>query len=159
MPKEFLQLAKGDFLIPVPVLIALFVLILALIAIRFTRWGRYTLTIGSNCESLRRLGIHVGWQKVTVYALSGLLAGISTLIVTARLNTEKAAAEETAEEAVTEEAAAEETTEEEASEETEAPVVNARVQEIEDTLMEQIGEMPEFNGGENLGARQLLLCC
>ena len=29
--------------------------------------------------------------------------------------------------------------------------VNARVQEIEDTLMEQIGEMPAFNGGENLG--------
>ena len=30
--------------------------------------------------------------------------------------------------------------------------VNARVQEIEDTLMEQIGEMPEFNGDEKLGA-------
>ena len=30
--------------------------------------------------------------------------------------------------------------------------VNARVQEIENTLMEQIGEMPAFNGGENLGA-------
>ena len=32
------------------------------------------------------------------------------------------------------------------------PQVNARVQEIEDVLMEQIGEMPQFNGGEKLGA-------
>ncbi|MCR4963822.1 MAG: substrate-binding domain-containing protein [Firmicutes bacterium] len=32
------------------------------------------------------------------------------------------------------------------------PQVNARVQEIENELMEQIGEMPQFNGGENLGA-------
>ena len=70
--------------------------------------------------------------------------------------TEEAATEEAAtEEAAAEEAATEETTEEaaeEAAEETEEPVVNARVQEIENTLMEQIGEMPEFNGGENLGA-------
>ena len=36
--------------------------------------------------------------------------------------------------------------------ETEAPAANARVQEIENVLMEQIGEMPEFNGGEKLGA-------
>ena len=92
MPKEFLQLAKGSFVIPVPVLIALVVLLLALIAIRFTRWGRYTLTLGSNCEALRRLGIPVGWQKVTVYALNGLMAGIATLIVTARLNTAEATA-------------------------------------------------------------------
>lgn len=92
MPKEFLQLAKGDFFIPFPVMIALAALVLALIAIRFTRWGRYTLTIGSNCEALRRLGIHVGWQKVTVYSLSGLMAGIATLIVTARLNTAEATA-------------------------------------------------------------------
>ncbi len=32
------------------------------------------------------------------------------------------------------------------------PEVNARVQEIENVLMEQIGEMPQFNGGEKLGA-------
>lgn len=30
--------------------------------------------------------------------------------------------------------------------------VNSRVQEIEDTLMKQIGDMPKFNGGEKLGA-------
>ena len=42
--------------------------------------------------------------------------------------------------------------EEETTAETEEPGTNARVQEIENTLMEQIGEMPEFNGGENLGA-------
>ena len=65
--------------------------------------------------------------------------------------TEEAASEETAEEAVTEEAAAEEPAEE-ATDEAEEPAANARVQEIENTLMEQIGEMPEFNGGENLGA-------
>lgn len=33
-----------------------------------------------------------------------------------------------------------------------AAEANARVAEIEKTLMEQIGEMPKFNGGEKLGA-------
>ena len=92
MPQKFLQLAKGNFIIPVPVLIALIFLVLALIVIRCTKWGRYTLSVGSNCDALQRLGIHVGLQKVTVYALNGLLAGIATLIVTARLNTAEATA-------------------------------------------------------------------
>ncbi len=87
MPTQFLQLAKGKFAVPLPVCMALIALVLALIAIRYTKWGRYTLSIGSNEEALRRLGLPVGWQKISVYALNGLMAGIAMLIVTARLNT------------------------------------------------------------------------
>ncbi len=92
MPKEFLQLAKGDFFMPMPILIALLVLLAAFVLLRYTKWGQYTLTVGSNSEALRRLGVNVAAHKVSVYALSGFLAGVATLIISARLNTAEATA-------------------------------------------------------------------
>lgn len=92
MPQEFLQLAKGDYWLPIPVLMAAAVLAAAVILSHCTKWGRYTLTLGSNGEALRRLGVNVAWQKVSVYTLSGFLAGVATLIITARLNTAEATA-------------------------------------------------------------------
>ncbi|MCR4963823.1 MAG: ABC transporter permease [Firmicutes bacterium] len=92
MPQEFLQLAKGDYWLPIPVLMAAVVLGAALVLSHCTKWGRYTLALGSNCEALRRLGVNVAWQKVSVYALSGFLAGVATLIISARLNTAEATA-------------------------------------------------------------------
>jgi len=92
MPKEFLALAKGDFLLPTPVWIALIVLVLCSVLLRYSKWGQYTLTVGSNQEALRRLGVNVAWQKISVYMLSGFLAGVATLIITARLSTAEATA-------------------------------------------------------------------
>ena len=68
MPQAFLQLAKGNFLVPLPILIALLALVLALVLIHATKWGQYTLTIGSNSEALRRLGVNVAAHQVSVYA-------------------------------------------------------------------------------------------
>lgn len=92
LPKSFLQLAKGNFIVPIPILIALAALIFMWILLNTTRWGQYTMTLGSNEEALRRLGVNVALQKISVYALSGLMAGIATLIITARLNTAEATA-------------------------------------------------------------------
>ena len=92
MPREFLQLAKGDFPVPLPVLLAGAVLVLGWVTLRFTRWGQYTMTIGSNSAALQRLGVNVGFHKVTVYMLSGFLAALATVVITARLNTAEATA-------------------------------------------------------------------
>ena len=57
------------------------------IFLRFTRRGRYIYALGSNPESARRCGINVRATILMVYALSGLLAGVSGLLLTGRLGT------------------------------------------------------------------------
>jgi len=50
-----------------------------------TRRGRYIYAVGSNAESARRAGVNVGATLLTVYAVSGLLAGIAGILLTSRL--------------------------------------------------------------------------
>lgn len=57
------------------------------IFLRFTRRGRYIYALGSNPESARRVGINVRATILTVYALSGLSAGVAGLLLTGRLGT------------------------------------------------------------------------
>ncbi len=52
--------------------------------LHLTRRGRYMFAIGSNMESARRAGINVNATILTVYAISGLLAGIAGVLLTAR---------------------------------------------------------------------------
>jgi rhamnose transport system permease protein len=47
-----------------------------------TRFGRYLFTIGSNREAARFSGIPVTRVRVTVFALSGLMAGIAGIVYT-----------------------------------------------------------------------------
>ena len=48
--------------------------------------GRYTFALGSNEEATRLSGVHVGAWKVTVYAVSGLFAGLAGVLIAARLD-------------------------------------------------------------------------
>jgi len=56
----------------------------AAITLRFTRFGRYTIAIGSNEEAARRVGINVDRHLLKVYALSGVLAGIAGMMSLSR---------------------------------------------------------------------------
>jgi len=49
-------------------------------------WGRWIYAVGGSPEGARRLGIPRSWVLVSVYVLSGLLAGIAAIIVSGRLN-------------------------------------------------------------------------
>jgi D-xylose transport system permease protein len=51
-----------------------------------TRFGRYVFAVGGSAEASRRAGINVSMVRISVFALSGTLAGIAGLIQTARLN-------------------------------------------------------------------------
>jgi ribose transport system permease protein len=50
-----------------------------------TRFGRYTLSIGSNSEAARLVGINIPVIKIMVYAFTGLLAALSGILLTSRL--------------------------------------------------------------------------
>lgn len=73
--------------LPVPVLIALVVVVIATLALSQTSFGRYTYAIGSNAEAARRVGINVDRHLLKVYALCGFLAGLAGIVDLARFNT------------------------------------------------------------------------
>lgn len=70
--------------IPVSVLIFVFVIIIAIFMLRYTRLGRYTYAIGSNREAAFHAGINIDLNLTGIYALTGLLVGIAGMIATSR---------------------------------------------------------------------------
>jgi ribose transport system permease protein len=97
VPTDFQnRIGNGTLLgIYVPVLIAAVVAILAWVSLRFTRFGRYTSAIGSNEEAARRAGIKTDRHLIKVYALSGFLCGLASVIDLARFGTETLSAHNT----------------------------------------------------------------
>ena len=83
------ELGTRDLLgfLPVPIAIGLVVVVLAILALHLTQFGRYTYAIGSNAEAARRVGINVDRHLLKVYTLSGFLAGLAGIIDVARFNT------------------------------------------------------------------------
>lgn len=49
-------------------------------------WGRWMYAVGGNPEAARRIGIPVGGMLVSVYLVSGLMAGIAALLTAGRTN-------------------------------------------------------------------------
>ncbi|WP_053207726.1 ABC transporter permease [Jiangella muralis] len=70
--------------VPWLVVAAVAVTAVAAFALAKTRFGRYTLTIGSNHEAARRSGVRVDRHVLKVYALAGLLAGFAGFLSLAR---------------------------------------------------------------------------
>lgn len=71
--------------IPVPVVVAAAVFAVCGLILTRTRFGRYTYAVGGNEVVARLSGIRVNLEKTTIYALSGLLAALAGVILTARL--------------------------------------------------------------------------
>lgn len=72
--------------LPYPVLIALVIAIVFGLILARTRFGVRTYAIGSNETGTRRAGIRVDRHLVIVYGISGFLAGIAGLMVTANFS-------------------------------------------------------------------------
>lgn len=73
--------------IPWMVVIAVAVTAAGSVCLTMTRFGRYTLAIGSNPEAARRVGINVDLHLIKVYALQGMLAGLAGFLALAYFNT------------------------------------------------------------------------
>ena len=72
--------------LPIPVLIALAVAVVFGLILARTRFGLRTYAIGSNELGARRAGVRVDRHLVMVYGISGLLAGLAGLLVTANFS-------------------------------------------------------------------------
>jgi ribose/xylose/arabinose/galactoside ABC-type transport system permease subunit len=88
----FLVLGRGHVgPVPTPVLIAALVVAAAIFVLRAAPFGRYVLAAGGNPAAARLAGVPVNRTVVSVYVLSGFLAGLAGLIEAARLGASAAA--------------------------------------------------------------------
>jgi ribose/xylose/arabinose/galactoside ABC-type transport system permease subunit len=82
---SFGNFGQGDLWgLPIPGIVAAVAAVLGWLALRSTRFGRHALAIGGSEEASRLMGLNVDRTLVTVYALSGLLAGMAGAILAAQ---------------------------------------------------------------------------
>lgn len=82
LPVDFTNVGGGYIgnELPIALLVLLgFALALGLL-LHATRFGRYVFTLGSNREVARFSGIPVARTRVTIFALSGLMAGFAAIV-------------------------------------------------------------------------------
>jgi galactofuranose transport system permease protein len=77
------RLKLGDWYITPTGIIALLSVAIGAFVLQYTRFGRTVYAIGGNEQSARLMGLKVARTKVLVYLISGTLAGVAGLILTA----------------------------------------------------------------------------
>ena len=84
---------RGDVLgVPVPVLVFLVVALVGYIALRYTRYGRQVYAVGGNPEAARLSGLSVQSVVLSVYVITGFLAGLAGFLLCDRLGSAEAVA-------------------------------------------------------------------
>ncbi|MDQ7093140.1 ribose ABC transporter permease [Desulfosporosinus sp. PR] len=87
LPDDFGLIGRGYLLqIPMPVIWMLVAFGVLYVLLKFTSFGRHVFALGGNEEATRLSGINTNRVKVLVYSISGLLASVSGIILTSRLN-------------------------------------------------------------------------
>ena len=89
MPDNFYYIATGKLLgvIPVPVVIALTIVLIFYILLNWTRLGRSIIATGSNIQAARLSGISVNRARLIALTLSAAGAALGGVLLTARLGT------------------------------------------------------------------------
>ncbi|MEO8684820.1 MAG: ABC transporter permease [Devosia sp.] len=83
MTDQFAAIGSGIW----PVVIFLAVAVIFHLALRYTRYGKFTYAIGANPQAARISGINVELHFVKVYAIAGMLAGAAGIVTMARAQT------------------------------------------------------------------------
>lgn len=91
-PDYFKFIGQGKLfgLIPFPVVIFTFLIIIGSIVMNRTRFGSNVYAIGSNPTAARLSGINVKANTIAVFMISGATAAIAGIIMTSRLNSGQA---------------------------------------------------------------------
>ena len=86
-PSWFEELGQQPILGPLPLAVIIFflLLILAVVVLRFTGFGRYVYVIGINKDMARYSGINVIAVKLILFTLAGLISALAGILFAARL--------------------------------------------------------------------------
>ena len=86
-PPEFSFLGSGKvFGIPVPIILFLILGVIAHFALNHTKYGYWVKALGGNRESARLSGLPIQRLELSIFALSGTLAGFAGVLVLSRLS-------------------------------------------------------------------------
>jgi len=87
LPSSFSFLGRGYIgNVPFPIILMLIIFILAYIALKLTRFGRYVYATGGNINAARASGIKVNNVIISTFAISGFLSGLTGMVLASRLN-------------------------------------------------------------------------
>jgi ribose transport system permease protein len=86
LDERFIYWGTGQVLgIPLPVIIMIIIAVVAHIITRYTPFGLHVYSTGGNEETTRLAGISPDRIKMAVYMISGILAALGGILLTARL--------------------------------------------------------------------------
>lgn len=86
VPESINVLGTGTvFGIPVPFIFTIVVLILVVLLIKKTKFGRYVYAIGNSREAAKILGVKTDRVRIKVYAMVGALSALAGMLMMARL--------------------------------------------------------------------------
>lgn len=71
--------------LPMPIIVVAVVAALIAVLLAFTKWGRWIYAVGGNPEGALRAGIPVDAVKISVFVLSGVLAGVAAVVLSGRI--------------------------------------------------------------------------
>ncbi|MBP1993732.1 ABC transporter permease [Paenibacillus eucommiae] len=84
---DFSFLGRGYLgVIPIPICIAIIVVIIGYILLTHTRFGRFVYAIGDNEETARLCGINVPYAKIGVYVFGGMVTALGGILLASRLS-------------------------------------------------------------------------
>jgi ribose/xylose/arabinose/galactoside ABC-type transport system permease subunit len=82
----FQVLGRGEVLfVPVPVLVLIAVNVLIFLLLRYTKFGRRVYVLGANENAAYVSGINILGNKILVYTVHGITAGIAALVLVSRI--------------------------------------------------------------------------
>ncbi|MDD3337561.1 MAG: ABC transporter permease [Lachnospiraceae bacterium] len=92
LPEQIKVLGQGYIggVFPVCVLILIIVIACGAFVLNKTHFGRQAYAIGSNEEAARLTGVNVNRVRISLYTISGMLAGLSGVVLMSRTNSGQA---------------------------------------------------------------------
>lgn len=86
-PLGFQNIASDYFLfIPIPFWIAILAVLLTMVLLQKTKFGKYVYAIGSNTTAARNCGVNINLIVMFSYIICGFLAALAGIVLTSRLD-------------------------------------------------------------------------
>ena len=74
------------FGVPLPIVVLIVVAVATHLMLNNTRFGRHIYAVGGNEQAARVSGINLSWTKIGIYTFGGILAGLSGMVLAARID-------------------------------------------------------------------------
>ena len=86
-PPFLVWIGSGTLIgIPVPVWLALIVVIFGQLFLKSTRTGQHIIAVGGNAEAARLAGVNIRASKILAFVIMGVLSALASIIMVARLD-------------------------------------------------------------------------